>query len=335
MRTIRIALAAAGLVLAAPLAANDSVAETSAGGLVLTRSAEIDMVSEDLFVSADEVRVRYVFRNRGPQDVRATVAFPMPEQDLSLLVEGDVAYPRDFDTRVNGKPVAMRIERKAMLGGRDHSALLTSLRVPIADDPDPSLAVIPEGLDALGPADQDRLVRMGLATVEQYDRGTGIQRHLAPMWTVRQSWYWEQVFPAGRDLVVEHRYRPGTGGSVGTGLVLPDFRASSEGRRMVADYCIDAAFLAGLDRMARRIRGDFPLIGEQRVGYVLITGANWRAPIGDFRLTVDKGRPENLISFCGDGVRKTGPTRFEMRRTNWRPDRDLKLLILFPQPVGG
>ena len=37
-----------------------------------------------------------------------------------------------------------------------------------------------------------------------------------------------------------------------------------------------------------------------------------RSPIGRFRLVVDKGAPGNLVSFCGEGVRKISPTRFEM-----------------------
>jgi hypothetical protein len=330
MRSGWLAVCLGSMMLASSAAANDSVAETAAGGLVLTRSAEIDMVSEDLFVSADEVRVRYVFRNRSARDVRATVAFPMPDDDLSQLRESDVAYPRDFETKVNGTTVKMRVERKAMLGGTDHSALLNRLHVPIADDPDPAQAVIPEGLNALPPADQAMLVRLGLAAVDEYEPNTGVRRHLSPMWTIRQSFYWEQVFPAGRDLVVEHRYKPGTGESVGTAMTMAEYRGSPEGRRMIAEYCIDSGFLAGLDRMARQI-GENATIGEQRIGYVLTTGANWRAPIGDFRLVVDKGSAENLLSFCGTGVRKIGPTRFEIRRSKWRPDRDLKLLILFPR----
>ena len=67
--------------------------------------------------------------------------------------------------------------------------------------------------------------------------------------------------------------------------------------------------------------------------YVLTTGSNWRAPIGDFRLVVDKGRVENLVSFCGSGLRRISPTQFEMRRRNWRPDRDLAILIV--QRTGG
>jgi hypothetical protein len=321
MKTI-IPILLASLALAAPAAANDSTAEHAAGGLVLTRSADIDMVSEDLFVSADQVRVRYVFRNRSARDIRTVVAFPMPDRDLREERGSDVAYPTGFETRVDGRPVAMKVERKAVLGGIDRTALLASLGLT----PDSDGAA----LDKLRPADRTRLVKLGLAEPDEYDSGKGWERHLAPLWTVREKWFREQSFPAGRDLVVEHRYAPGTGGTVDTPLAIPGFRNTPEGRGMVRDYCIDSAFLAGLNRL-RRGAAATP---EQRVGYILTTGANWRSPIGDFRLVVDKGAPGNLVSFCGDGVRKISPTRFEVRKRNWRPDRDLRILIVQARPRG-
>jgi len=64
---------------------------------------------------------------------------------------------------------------------------------------------------------------------------------------------------------------------------------------------------------------------------MLTTGANWRAPIGDFRLVVDKGDPRFLVSFCGEGIRRLSPTQFEIRHRNWRPTRDLNVLFLHPQ----
>ena len=99
---------------------------------------------------------------------------------------------------------------------------------------------------------------------------------------------------------------------------------------MIGKYCADSAFLAGLDRL-RRSGGPTP---EQRLGYILSTGANWRSPITDFRMVIDKGAAANLVSFCGEGVRKVSPTRFEIRRKNWRPDKDLEILIVRPQPKG-
>ena len=315
MRGFWILLAA----FAAPAAANDSTAGHEAGGLVLTRSADIDMVSEDLFVSAGEIRVRYVFRNRSLRDIRTLVAFPMPDRDLTEAHFSDVAYPEDFRTTVDARPVEMAVERKARLAGADRTAALAEFGL----SPDSEGAA----LDSLPQAKRDRLVKLGLAAIDEYDDGHGWEKHFVPAWTVKETWHWEQVFPAGRDLVVEHRYTPGAGGSVGTGLATAEFRASPEGRQMIADYCIDSAFLAGVDRLARRAGGTVP---EQRIGYVLTTGGNWRSPIGRFRLVVDKGAPENLVSFCGAAVRKISPARFETVRTNWRPDRDLKVLIVTP-----
>jgi hypothetical protein len=305
----------AALAVAAPAAANDSTAEHAAGGLVLTRSADIDMVSEDLFVSAGEVRVRYVFRNRSPRDIRTVVAFPMPDRDLSKERDMDVAYPSGFQARVDGRPAKnLEVDRRAVRAGVNYSHLLASH------------GLLPnsggEALNRLTGDERARLVKLGLA---EADEGG-----LAPAWTVKESWYWQQVFPAGRDLIVEHRYVPGTGGSVDSALSLPGFRTSPEGRAMIRDYCVDRAFLAALDRLRRRSAAT----PEQRIGYILTTGGNWRSPIGDFRLVVDKGAPGNLVSFCGEGVRKISPTRFEVRRKNWRPDRDLRILIVQGQPAG-
>lgn len=321
MRRILLLMAA---LAAGPARANDTTAETAAGGLVLTRTDAIDMVSEDLFVSAAKVRVVYVFRNRTARDVAVTVAFPMPDRPLRVEYERDVAWPEDFRTLVDGRPIAMRLERKAFLGQRDVTALLASLKVP------PSGKGSAEALDALPRPEQERLLALKVADPAESDDGHGMKRHLAPAWTVRETWFWEQTFPAGRDLRVEHSYTPGTGGSVGTMLANRQMRSEPEARRMIADYCVETAFLAALDRRAAATHAEFATLPEKRIGYILTTGANWRAPIARFRLVVDKGAPDNLVSFCGDAVRKISPTQFEMVKTNWRPERDLKVLIVEP-----
>jgi hypothetical protein len=320
-----LATAAAVAAIAGTAAANDSTAEMTAGGLVLKNSRNIDMLEEDLFLSADEIRVNYVFRNQGRADERVIVAFPMPDRNLSQEGEGDVAYVRDFVTTVEGQPVGTQVERKAMLGNVDHTALLTRLGMPIAPPtdfvegrPDP----VYSAFQRLNAADKQRLTRLNL--VEQ--EGDWFR----PLWTVKETFYWTQTFPAGRDLRIQHRYRPGTGGSVDALLAVPGIRNDPEARRMIRDYCVDSAFLAGADRL-RREAGENAMPSELRFGYILTTGGNWRSPIRNFRLVVDKGDPRNIVSFCGTGVRRISPTQFEMRRTNWRPDYDLKVLIIRPQ----
>ena len=52
--------------------------------------------------------------------------------------------------------------------------------------------------------------------------------------------------------------------------------------------------------------------------------------IGKFHVVIDKGSPKNLVSFCGEGVKKISPTAFEMTKTDFYPERDLAVLILVP-----
>ncbi|HYD36959.1 MAG TPA: DUF4424 family protein, partial [Allosphingosinicella sp.] len=286
-------LAALGLVAAAA-AANDGILEREAGGLVFKHNDQIDMLSEDLYVSLEQVRVRYRFRNRTPQDLRLTVGFPLPDHDLRADFYGDTAYPTNFRTLADGRPVAMQVEHRAFWQGVEHTERLNRLRIPIMYGDDDNLEPIERALSALPQAEQDRLLALGL--VEPFDEPRE-GRRLTPLWTVRETWYWEQVFPAGRDLVIEHSYNPGAGGSVMTALT-PDLRSGDYGaenaREMTERYCIEPDFLAALDRGWAGGRRPF---SEHRVSYILTTGAGWRSPIGEFRLVVDKGRPENLVSF--------------------------------------
>jgi hypothetical protein len=316
------AILAAFSVFAGAASANDSTAMTSAGGLVLTRTDAIDMVSEDLFVSYEQIRVHYVFRNRTPRDVTVTVAFPMPDRDLSPLGHQDVGYPSDFHTMVDGRPVTATLERHVVARGRDQTALLNGLHIPLAPDAE-GIARIAAALTALPAARQAELRRLGLMGNDEYSEA------IVPTWTVRDTWHWQQIFPAGRDLVVDHNYRPGAGSSPGLQLADPAYRRTADGLAEVATYCPDPGFLATIDRWNRQ-QSMSNEIDNEWIGYILTTGGNWRSPIGSFRLVVDKGDARNIVSFCGEGVRRISPTQFEMRRTNWRPTRNLDVLIVMP-----
>lgn len=329
----RIVLAAAlAAALAAPALANDSTAELAAGGLVLTRTRAIAMRSEDLFISAEAVRVRYVFRNTTDRDVTVRVAFPMPDVGGPDFWFHDVAVPdREaqanilaFRTLVDGTPVTAEVEQKAVVEGVDRTAWLLAHHVPLAPHLDSAIAT----LDALPRDAQEEAVALGLATPDEYDSGRGWEKHYNPAWVLKTTFHWSQTFPAGRDVVIEHAYTPAVGGSVGAMVGSPGYSRDAEGAAERARFCIDDAFLAAVAR--GKGAAEYPPYTEQRIAYVLKTGGNWSEPIGDFRLVIDKGSPRNLVSFCASGVRKTGPTTFEVRKTNWRPERDLDILILRP-----
>ena len=94
-------------------------------------------------------------------------------------------------------------------------------------------------------------------------------------------------------------------------------------------YCADADFL---QTIARDKVHNFE---QKRLEYVLKTGANWSGPIKQFRLVVDKGSPDNLVSFCGQNVTKIGPTKFEMTHLDFTPKANLAVLILKREESSG
>ena len=325
------ALLASGL----PALANDSSAEMAAGGLILTQDADIEMRSEDLFISAEKVVVKYRFLNTARADKTIRVAFPMPDIEFSESPMGRVSEdPQnllDFVTTVDGRRVVAEVEQKALQGDKDVTARLQALGIPLA----PHLEATWKALDALPQSVREDLERDELVFPQEYDQGQGMERHLFPRWRMTTIYHWEQTFPAGRELAVEHRYAPATGASAGTSIETPYRDANDpEYAAYLQHYCVDGDFLAGVRRRMAAQRAEYPPFWETRIAYVLKTGSNWAKPIGHFRLVVDKGSTENLVSFCSTGVRKIAPTQFEVVRENYRPDRDLDILILHPTPQG-
>jgi len=325
-------LLAAGLAAASGAAlANDSSAELAAGGLIFVRNENVEMRSEDLTISAKEIVVRYRFFNKSAKDVTVLVAFPMPEikiesmyQNISIPAEDPVNFLA-FRTTVNGQPVTTKVEQRVYAAGLERTELLRSLNIPLA----PHLRQTGEALDKLPKAKWDELIRIGLVEVETYDAGKGMQEHLAPRWALQTTFYWEQTFKAGAETAITHRYKPSVGASVQTSLGEPSQVDEDWYEEYRDKYCIEQDFYDAVERARREANSTFGApFSEQRIEYVLKTGANWAGPIKQFRLVVDKGDPDSLVSFCGDDVRKISQTEFEMKETDFTPDDDLAVLIL-------
>jgi hypothetical protein len=252
-----------------------------------------------------------------------------PDQNISLPTDDPVNLLA-FATTVNGKPVKTQVEQHVFAAGIDRTQLLVSLGIPLA----PHLAATNEALDRLPRDRWDELIRLGLGEIEQYDVGKGMMKHLSARWSLRTTFYWEQTFPAKAETVVEHRYRPSVGGSVQTSLGSPFAVKEAWYDDYKRKYCLDSDFYASVERLRKAAKSEFgPPYSEQRIDYILRTGANWSGPIGQFHLTVEKGEASSLVSFCGPGAKKTGDTKFEMTKTDFSPDGDLAVLILKKMPA--
>ena len=290
------------------------------------KTNDIEMRSEDLSISEKEVVVRYRFFNRASADQTLTIAFPMPDVDFSDA--NNIAVPDeeadnflDFRTMVDGAAVKADVEQKAVVAGKDVTARLKALAIPLM----PRAKRTHQALDALPKDSQKQLEDEKIVRADDFDQGKGMEHHIAPEWTLKQSYFWRQTFPAGREISIEHRYRPSVGATVQTSVVDKDADAATQ-RDYRTRFCADKDFIRSVRAMTRRNKGTPP--PEWRLSYVLSTGANWAGPIGDYRLTIDKGRPDALVSFCETGVKKIGPTKFEVRRQNFMPTRDIDIMIV-------
>lgn len=334
MRTgLKCALAATALAWSGGASANDSTAEMKTGGLAFVQTDDIAMAEEKLSISPSKVNVEYRFHNNATKDVEALVAFPMP--DVEGGIEQNVAINYDagdnflgFTVNQDGKDIKPELQQQALVHGVDLTAELKALNIPLVPNSEASTAA----LEKL-PADKiAHLVSLGLVRVDQWDDGKGMKDHPTSQWTLRSVYWWKTTYPAGKDVIVKHSYNTSVGGTVDVTYL--DEKGQPKGERWdeyLKRYCLDD----GMVKIAQKSwkveqGGKGPLYVENWISYVLMTGNNWAGPIGSFTLTVDKGSTDNIVSFCGDGVKKTGPTTFEMKKTDFYPERDLDILLLVP-----
>ena len=93
------------------------------------------MESQDLYLSREEVRVVYRFRNRSDRDIATLVAFPLPSMIIGEEGNYDF-YGRDpvnvmsFQLTVDGKTVEPEIEVKATRFGVDVTDVLQRYDIP-------------------------------------------------------------------------------------------------------------------------------------------------------------------------------------------------------------
>lgn len=314
-------------------AANDSTASLDAGGLRLTYNPNISVVSEDLHLGLDEVRVAYRFRNNSDRDIETVVAFPLPMMHIGE--EGNYALPesRDpinfigFQVSVDGQRVEPKVEVKATQSGVDVSDVLKRHGVPLTmlGESDAATAALLDRLRDLPDAAKRELERYG---VMDWNSSVGANNKplASPHWETQITFYWMQTFPAKRTTEVTHRYHP---------VPRHFFFTTSDltSAEMRKKYCFDASFIdaarAAFRRAAKGLEADSsPTLNGRELRYVLTTAQNWLGPIGTFRLTVQKPSRQALVSLCASGIRRTSATTFALSAANFSPDRDINLLFV-------
>jgi hypothetical protein len=118
--------------------ANDTAAELATGGLVFAKNDSIEMVSEDLYISASKIDVHYRLLNKSNSDITVLVAFPLPDlkmdpdDDVTVIPSDDPVNFVDFSTTVDGEAVRANVEQKTYLNGGEVTGTLMRLGIPLS-----------------------------------------------------------------------------------------------------------------------------------------------------------------------------------------------------------
>jgi hypothetical protein len=297
--------------------ANDSEAGKAAGGIRLLKDARISIQKEKLTISQKRVTVEYEFLNETDKDISAIVAFPIQH----MCYEGECGAPvfADFRVWVGGTEVKYSKEAKALLHGKDYSSVLRGLAIDIAsyghfefqEDDQPKYEV-----EKLPEKDKQELVRLGLVDPKGF----------TPEWGVEEMYYWTETFPASKTIHVRHEYSPAYGYS-------PIEMDSLD--KKFPDACIDAGLRKKLSTDVQsylalnKEAGYTDYIFSVWVNYILTTANNWKTPIKDFELIVEKPERDEqhgawYVSLCWDGpVERLDENHFVARKRDFIPKREL------------
>lgn len=315
----------AAVAIAFNVSANDSIARVAAGGLTLVKSRDIKMLEETLEVSKAKIKVRYRFLNESNTDIAAKVAFPMPTYGWDP--ENLNARPlKGFSVTVDGIPAPTQRLRKAYFKKQEITDNLRSI----------GLSDVQMFEDFGGKCDQRSTdIPVGCALTEKQRRQ--VSRLLGksdyyPSWEVEETYVWEQTFPAGREIEVEHEYSPFVGGRYDypywggrrqERYQLPTARAK--------EACVDDAITQAVNRKVEALvaRGASAVqVRNSDIEYILGTGRNWKGPIGQFTLRIQKDSPDEIVSLCMPGKpRKVGDSSIEFRQADFVPQE--RLVVYF------
>ena len=303
------------LLLAGAAHANDSTGTVSTSGIKYLKNPHIDMRSEDLYISENQIRVHYRFKNTSSQDIIETVLFPLPI--VPAFIDYDFADTEglvdSFRIYADGKPVRPQTHVRAYF-----------------ERSNGSLVDVTADLKKCGLSDQELMhpwtkkqdgekigSKIGACRSAKVQSMLPKQTDELPDWSAQIVYSWKQTFKANAVTEIKHQYTPLVGGSF-----LPSLKAK-DSKAFIDEYCMDENFLK-----------NFKTVEEgsklyHYLGYVLTTGANWAKPIGKFTLTIDR-EPNTVISLCWDkSLRKVGPNRFQAVKENFLPKKDLDIIFVY------
>ena len=297
--------------------ANDTAGYVATTGVQYIKNKDIQMYSEDLYISKDLIKVEYQFKNLSHWDITETVLFPLPK--VENVFESEFA-----DTEALLSSFKVQVDQQYIQPTMHVRAYIAYGEVDARQITDVTEAFQQCGFDRkdlLNPWTRKN------TDYEYYINKIRQCKHpkLEPYigaedtyieWFSEVIYSWEQTFKANGMTRVQHQYQPLVGGSVSL------YMDNDE-----KEFCMDTAFKNALKKRNAQ------MTPYSALGYILTTGANWAKPIEDFKVTIERDKNE-LVSFCWDGkVKKISPTEFQIVEKKFTPKQDLNIIFVKPMKL--
>jgi hypothetical protein len=317
------------LLVPLQLRADDGAASIAEGGVVvMKRETRIVMAKEVLQISPTKVIVDYDFRNDSDQDITTTVAFPIPDYEMSEQEPSKQGFD-DFQLWINDAPVHYQVETRAFLKDTEYTALLAAMHIDIGSfghstDFDHSADVLKLMIDQ-----RRKLVAAGL--IDHSDNGS-TQMNGQPLWQVRKKYYWQQTFPAHQTVHIHHEYSPVVGANNSIKFGMGTHPSDPWAVGQLKSFCIEGSLRTSLQQIADSRDKNAPY---SYVDFILTSANTWKTPIEDFTLIVERPHSKSnpgesdladYVSFCWDGpVTKIDADHFSAHVVGFVPSKELRV----------
>jgi hypothetical protein len=330
------------------------------GGLIFKKNEAITMLSEDLFLSPELVRVTYTYENTTSEDVNILVAFPVPSpKRLHVGWSGHSSFEGyiktlNFKTWVNDKPVdwwpyfgnstpwgdkcrELWNQRNALYDKHGYCFKSLSGKIKFDNsDCNTSALVLNDDLKAKISSIQKLEKQHSCkaeATIQSIDPYSEAREYVSILRN--------QKFPAKSITKVVHEYKPDIWGGVPLYDIFSMEEALINGRPLFEEQ--DSAELncvnkkEALDILAdweKTLRQNVPesellngghLIANSGLSYILKTGKNWNGRIGKFRIEVNTGSTEAILNTCFEGLRRVSNSSYIFEAEDYLPNENIDI----------
>jgi len=164
--------------------------------------------------------------------------------------------------------------------------------------------------------DRSRFQAIGLLGSEPWKNPNPVSDW--PQWAVKTVYHWNQSFPANETVEIEHSYSPYYGGG---------FASLKQVQTTLAKQsCGDQKELEWLRQ--QWTAGEYGY--HAYVAYILITGKNWKGPIGKFTLELDQLKNTITVACFPKPLVLDAQGKKSVTVKNFTPTTNLKVSFIEP-----